>query len=93
MRITLIVALVLSAQSALAGDTYVNGYVRKDGTYVKPHIRSAPNSLKYDNYGSASKNKRKSGYSNPYTRDSDGDGIYNQYDTDDDNDGRSDESE
>lgn len=28
----------------------VRGYVRKDGTYVSPHVRSNPNGLKYDNY-------------------------------------------
>jgi hypothetical protein len=34
-------------------DAYVNvsGYYRKDGTYVRPHVRSNPNGLKYDNYG------------------------------------------
>lgn len=33
-------------------DAYVSvkGYYRKDGTYVKPHVRSEPNGLKYDNY-------------------------------------------
>lgn len=28
---------------------HVNGYYRKDGTYVKPHVRTAPNSTKTDN--------------------------------------------
>ncbi len=28
----------------------VKGYYRKDGTYVRPHVRSNPNGLKYDNY-------------------------------------------
>lgn len=34
-------------------DAYVNvrGYYRSDGTYVRPHVRSNPNGLKYDNYG------------------------------------------
>lgn len=34
-------------------DAYVSvkGYFRKDGTYVRPHVRSNPNGLKYDNYG------------------------------------------
>ena len=33
-------------------DAYVKvkGYYRKDGTYVRPHVRSDPNGLKYDNY-------------------------------------------
>jgi len=29
----------------------VKGYYRKDGTYVRPHVRSNPNGVKYDNYG------------------------------------------
>jgi hypothetical protein len=35
-----------------AVDAYVNvrGYFRSDGTYVRPHVRSNPNGLKYDNY-------------------------------------------
>lgn len=28
----------------------VDGYYRKDGTYVSPYVRSEPNGLKYDNY-------------------------------------------
>lgn len=34
-------------------DAYVSvkGYYRSDGTYVRPHVRSNPNGLKYDNYG------------------------------------------
>ena len=33
-------------------DAYVSvrGYYRSDGTYVRPHVRSNPNGLKYDNY-------------------------------------------
>lgn len=33
-------------------EAYVNvkGYYRSDGTYVRPHVRSNPNGLKYDNY-------------------------------------------
>lgn len=29
---------------------HVKGYVRKDGTYVAPHVRSAPNTSTLDNY-------------------------------------------
>ena len=28
----------------------VRGYFRKDGTYVRPYVRSNPNALRYDNY-------------------------------------------
>lgn len=37
---------------AQAKDVYVKGYYRKDGTYVKPHYRSAPNHTKSDNWSS-----------------------------------------
>ena len=40
----------LMTQSALAY-VQVKGYYRSNGTYVKPHVRSSPNGLKYDNYG------------------------------------------
>lgn len=39
---------------------HVRGYHRKDGTYVAPHYRSAPNSTRSDNYSSR-------GNLNPYT--------------------------
>jgi hypothetical protein len=35
-----------------SGDVYVRGYYRKNGTYVQPHYRTAPNSTTSDNYGS-----------------------------------------
>lgn len=56
--------IILLAASVLAAptfaDTSVRGYVRSDGTYVQPHVRSDSNSVKYDNYSSK-------GNSNPYT--------------------------
>lgn len=33
-----------------SSDVYVRGYVRKDGTYVQPHMRSAPNGTVTDNF-------------------------------------------
>ncbi len=35
----------------ILADVKVRGYTRKDGTYVRPHRRTAPNSTKSDNYG------------------------------------------
>lgn len=32
-----------------AKDVRVKGYYRKDGTYVRPHIRSSPDSYRYNN--------------------------------------------
>ena len=40
--------------------THVNGYYRKDGTYVSGHYRSERNSTNHDNYST-------SGNYNPYT--------------------------
>lgn len=41
-------------------DVSVRGYYRKDGTYVRPHKRSSPNSTKSDNWSTK-------GNVNPYT--------------------------
>jgi hypothetical protein len=56
------IALVFSSllYGANSGPVSVKGYTRKDGTYVAPHVRSAPNSTKSDNYSTA-------GNINPYT--------------------------
>lgn len=40
------------ASGAIAQARYVPGYTRKDGTYVAPHYRSAPNRSRYDNWSS-----------------------------------------
>lgn len=45
-----VLSLVTMAAPALAADTFVPGYVRKDGTYVQPHYRSAPDSSPYNNW-------------------------------------------
>lgn len=61
MKKTLVLICLLAASSAvIAKDVYVDGYTKKDGTYVEPHHRSSPNSNPYDNYGTK-------GNSNPYT--------------------------
>lgn len=46
--------------SSSGGSTYVHGYMKKDGTYVEPHYRSAPDSS-YNNNWTTSPNV------NPYT--------------------------
>jgi len=40
---------LLVSFSVLA-DVFVNGYHRKDGTYVKPHYRSNPDGNPYNNW-------------------------------------------
>ena len=54
-----LVLLILSASLVLA-DQWVNGYTRKDGTYVGGHYRSSPDSNPYNNYSFP-------GNTNPYT--------------------------
>lgn len=52
-------------------DTFVNGYTRRDGTYVQPHYRSDPNSTTQDNWshkGNVNPHTGQKGYRN----DSDG---------------------
>ena len=55
-----VIAMLLTATIALAGDVYVQGYFKSDGTYVQPHYRSAPNSTTLDNWSTR-------GNVNPYT--------------------------
>lgn len=75
--------LVFSTE-VFARDVYVKGYYRSDGTYVRPHIRSAPDNYKWNNYGPS---QRDEDLMNPRARDYDKDGVPNYLDTDDDNDG------
>lgn len=63
MKLAIALTVALITGPALAGNTYVKPYVKKDGTYVQGHVRSDPNSVRYDNYGA-----RNSVYGgNPYT--------------------------
>ena len=71
-----------------AKDVYVKGYYRNDGTYVRPHVRSAPNQYRWDNYGPSQNSNE---LMNPRMRDYDRDGTPNYLDRDDDNDGRLDD--
>jgi hypothetical protein len=44
-----ILAVMLFSSIAIAEDVYVDGYTRKNGTYVAPHYRSRPNAYQWDN--------------------------------------------
>lgn len=46
--------------STVWSDTYVNGYYKKDGTYVDGHFKSSPNNTNRDNYSTQTN-------LNPYT--------------------------
>ena len=52
--------LVLCTAVLASAQVYVDGYVRKDGTYVQPHYRSSPDGNPYNNYSYP-------GNTNPYT--------------------------
>lgn len=55
-----LVAFCLPVVAAFGGDVYVKGYFRKNGTYVEPHHRSAPDGNPHNNYSFP-------GNVNPYT--------------------------
>lgn len=59
-KVLLTIILLASATSPLMAQTHVKGYIRSDGTYVAPHVRSAPNRTTLDNYSTQ-------GNVNPYT--------------------------
>ena len=59
MKHTLIAAMLCAALPAFA-QVHVDGHVRRDGTYVAPHVRSNPDGQRYNNYGAQ-------GNMNPYT--------------------------
>lgn len=61
MTRTLIMALLLAASAGAAmAQVNVQGYTRRDGTYVQPHQRTAPDSNPFNNYSAQ-------GNVNPYT--------------------------
>ena len=62
MRNLLLMAAMIAGGFATVAtaQVHVRGYVRKDGTYVAPHVRSAPNNTTLDNYSTK-------GNVNPYT--------------------------
>jgi hypothetical protein len=79
-----IAAAIAFGSVAAAKDVQVRGYTRKDGTYVAPTIRSAPDSSKANNYGPS---KTAAERLTLRTRDADKDGTPNYLDRDDNNNG------
>ena len=87
----LLTSLLIGVSSPLlARDVHVKGYYRKDGTYVRPHIRSSPDRFKSNNYGPSRSDHE---LMNPRSRDYDRDGVPNYLDSDSDNDGIGDNSD
>jgi hypothetical protein len=73
---------LLSATSASARDVHVDGYYRKNGTYVQPHTRTAPDSNPYNNYstrGNMNPYNGKEGTVDPYRNNSYGSGRSNSF--------------
>ena len=60
MRFILYGLAALAATATASAQVYVQGYTKKDGTYVAPHYRSSPDGNPYNNYSTL-------GNVNPYT--------------------------
>lgn len=60
MKTTITALLLLGIAGIASADQYVQGHVRKDGTYVQGYHRSSPDSSTLNNYSTQ-------GNYNPYT--------------------------
>ena len=61
LSVAIAISLLLGPITQIASaQVHVNGYTRRDGTYVAPHWRSAPDSTPMNNYSTQ-------GNYNPYT--------------------------
>ena len=60
LTLCLLISLGISYAQTNSNHVWVNGYTRSDGTYVKGHYRTAPNSTVNDNFSTQ-------GNYNPYT--------------------------
>lgn len=58
--LVIFIVMTLVSVSAFAQNVHVDGYYKKDGTYVSPHWRSSPD-------GDTSNNWSSEGNYNPYT--------------------------
>lgn len=87
----LIVGSMLALTTFVASADWVDGYTRKDGTYVQGHYRASPNAYRYDNPSSRSMGgTRRDEFSNPGAAnrsnsawgmyDNDRDGLSNSFD-------------
>lgn len=52
MKILLFIFIMFCISAEALASKHVNGYTKKDGTYVAPHQRSDPNRTQRDNYTS-----------------------------------------
>ena len=84
--------LIFLAPSAALADRWVNGYTKKDGTYVQGYQKTNSDNYRYNNYSSQTNgNSKRDEFSsgsgatnksnNTYNfRDNDNDGVLNTYD-------------
>ena len=72
MKKIILLLLILILSAPVYADQFVNGYYRKNGTYVQPHYRSRANYTKFDNYSTR-------GNYNPYTGQRGSQNPYNSY--------------
>jgi hypothetical protein len=73
LRNTYIIIGILGGISAANAQVHVDGYFRNNGTYVAPHMRSAPDGNVFNNYSTQGNTDPYTGqqgtvnpYSNPY---------------------------
>lgn len=59
-RLSFALLVVLLMSSTVFAQVHVNGYTRRDGTYVQPHYRTAPDNSINNNYSTYPN-------TNPYT--------------------------
>jgi hypothetical protein len=80
MKIIIMLVLLLFSYAAIA-DVSVQGYYRKDGTYVSPHYRSSPNATSSDNWstkGNVNPHTGEVGHNNMQNSFSNGHGFQGQ---------------
>lgn len=53
MRKLMLAVLVAAIATPAVAQVHVRGHVRSDGTYVQPHVRTAPNNNRYDNWSTS----------------------------------------
>ena len=67
MLIATVIAVLIQATASWAY-VNVNGYIRSNGTYVAPYIRTSPNAYRWDNFSSRLESEMQPsqpGYSTP----------------------------
>jgi len=50
MNRLILALLIIGISQVVFADVFLNGYLKRDGTYIKPHYRSNTNSNFYDNW-------------------------------------------